>query len=140
MNKIIGILAIVLWSVILLGCAGFQQAAKDQEKRRSNLREIGDAYRAYWFLNLDRGPKKAADLEPLLTTPEAKAALTDGTIVVNYGIPAKEMLAMGAPHTVLAYERDVPTGSGFVLTAHEVKHMTAGTFGNMAKPRQEDLD
>ena len=66
--------------------------------------------------------------------------MANGSLVVNYGISVKEMHWMGAPHTVLAYEKEVPTGSGFVLTGNGVEHKDAATFGQMARPRQEDLE
>ena len=136
MRRIAAAAACVLVVLILLGCGGFQQMAADQAQRKKNLQEIGAAYHKYWDQNPQKAPDKAADLEGLLATAEAKAALADGSVVVNYGITAKEMHALGGPYTVLAYEKGVPTGDGFVVDGNAtVKHMTAGQLAGMQKPK-----
>jgi hypothetical protein len=136
----VAIVAAVLGVLILLGCAGFQQMAAEQEQRRKILKEIGKGYGAYWNQNPQKAPQQAADLEPLLDTPEAKAALTDGSVVVNYGITGRAMHAQGGPFVLLAYESKVPNGDGFVVNGNfDVKHMTSiqlNDLPNRGKPSE----
>lgn len=91
------------------------------------MREIAEVY------NYLRGEKLGApaslkDLEPYIDTlGSAWAKLESGDIVLRYRVP---FAASGSgAKSVLAYEKNVPTGGGAVLLRDgTVKEMTAAEF------------
>lgn len=111
----------------------------DRVQRLNDLRAVGIAYFKFCEAR-PQGPAKAEDLTPLLAgTPEAKAKLTDGSIVFIYGVGVRDLAADDPGNTVVAYERDAPAQGGAVLFGDgSVRTVTAAEFPTLRQARPKN--
>jgi hypothetical protein len=104
-----------------------------------DLKVIGLAYHSFNDVK-KRGPKDADELKPFLgENQSAYQGLKDGRYVFQWNVRMMDVMkGTGTSNTVLAYERDVPTRGGAVLTVDgSPQTMTAEEFKKapLAKPK-----
>ena len=97
------------------------------------LQEVGELLRTAGASG--RPPTKVSDLDRHKSMfPRGYEAVKSGSVVVLWSGPMKGEGEAGQNEAVLAYEKDVPTGGGFVLlSAGTVKRMTADEFKSAPK-------
>lgn len=128
------VLAIILLSGGSDSKKGGGGAAPADPAVKTHLMQIGIAYHGYVDA-FRKAPSNAEDLRPFLEggTNPTFTALTNGTIVFIYGVRLTEM-PQGTSHTIVAYEKDVPTRGGPVLFGDGlVREMDAAEFARTPK-------
>ncbi len=108
-----------------------QAAARAQ--RANDLKMIALAYHSYIDDHKGAPPEKADDLQPYLGGVAGPiAALSDGSLVVIYGVRIEDMKDKGTSNYVLGYESQVPASGGMVIMGDgSVQTVTAAAFAGM---------
>lgn len=129
------VLLIAVLPVLGAGCSGPGAGGGNQTPQESALHDVADLIRASTQPN-GRGPSKLADFDRVRDMySRGYEAVKSGEVVVLWGAGVKgegEMAKGGGE--VIAYEKDAPTGGGYVLlTSGEVKKMSADEFNAAPK-------
>ena len=121
----LGLLSLLSLSPFLTGCAkGTEQPSKTPS---DSMREIAEVYKYLRSEKLE-APASLKNLEPYIDTlGSAWAKLESGDVVLRYRVHFAPS-GSGAK-SVLAYEKNVPTGGGSVLLRDgTIMEMTAAEF------------
>ena len=129
----------VLGLVLLAaGCGSSNRPTTPEEADQAALAQVGELCRHYQFTK-QKPPQKLADLQ-LLRTQGAHGfeALSSGKIVLLYNAKLPDLdedTGHSESNEILAYQKEVPEGSGYVLLLNRtVKKMTADEFKSAPRP------
>jgi predicted Zn finger-like uncharacterized protein len=105
------------------------RTAADKKKAANDLKELALAYLTFLDSNQGKPPANLEELSRFFSKDgKVLQAMKEGKYVFLYGVGLQAMTA-GTSNTILAYEKDVPTGGGQVVMADgSVKDMTAQEF------------
>jgi hypothetical protein len=119
---------------LLTRCTSSRRGGGSTEEGYTLLQEVNDLLRASAGAT-GRPPSKVADLNPHQTMfSRAHAAVKAGDVVVVWAAPLKGEGEGGKDEVVVEYEKNVPTGGGFVLlSAGTIKKMSASEFNSAPK-------
>jgi hypothetical protein len=133
---VIRLTALLGAACLLAGCSSGGGGGGPTEEGYTLLQEVNDLLRAAGATT-GRPPGKLAELNPHQSTyPRAYAAIKSGAVVVLWGTPFKGEGEVGKNEVVVAYEKDAPTGGGYVLlSAGTVKKMSASEFQSAPKAK-----
>jgi hypothetical protein len=127
-------MVLVRWVVLavslgfLVGCSS-QRKGEAPSASYTVLQELNDLLRTAES-TAGRPPTAVADLERHQSMyPRGYGAVKSGDVVVVWGAALKGESEVGKDEAVVAYEKSVPTGEGYVLlSAGTVKKMSAAEF------------
>jgi hypothetical protein len=124
--------ALVAGLGLFAGCSS--NPAKDAPPEYGLLQEVNDLLHAAAGASR-RPPARLADLDGYKSMfPRAYAAVKSGDVVVLWGAAQKGEGEAGKDEAVVAYEKAVPSSSGYVLlSAGTVKKMSAAEFSAAPK-------
>jgi len=117
------------------GAVGDGDTAPDR-RLENDLRQIGFAYHNH-FDARRKAPARAEDLVQFMENDKRLLNLLKNDLVFIYNVGPLDM-PDGSTNTVLAYQRDVPTGGGYVLYGDgHVERITAAEFRTKPKAGQK---
>lgn len=128
---------VALLSIFATGCGSKQGPPTPDQATFTKLNEFGELYRVY-SLTYKKPPKTKADAAKVENAvPSGLTSINNGDIIGFWGAELPDLGEEPGSATsdkILAYEKDVPTKGGNVLTLdRRVKKMTAEEFAAAPK-------
>lgn len=129
-------------AIALVGCGSKQPAPTQESATLSRLNDVAELYRVYSITNKKPPKNKAEAAKMENAVPSGLTPINTGDIVVFWGAELTDLGEEPGSATsdkILAYEKDVPTKGGKVLTLdRRIKSMTAEEF--TAAPKAGTLE
>lgn len=124
-------------AIAISGCGSKQPAPTQESATLSKLNDVAELYRVYTIANKKPPKSKAEAAKMENAVPSGLTPINTGDIVVFWGAELTDLGEEPGSTTsdnILAYEKDVPTKGGKVLTLdRRIKTMTSEEFTTAPK-------